>query len=443
VQPKIRVLLQVGIGLVVVAILWIKGFAMLELTESIVWITYSILVGFFILSRFLLASRYRTSPYVRVSNDDLPTVTIVVPAMNEEDAIETTLKHCLESDYPSDKLQVISIDDCSTDATLRVMRQVQATYPQLEIVPFSRNRGKRYGMATGVLRARGEILIFIDSDSVVEADSVRRLVRHFEDPKVAAVAGHADVYNAGTNIITRMQAVRYFIAFKVFKGAEAVFSSVTCCSGCFSAYRKSAVQEVLDVWLNQTFLGTRSTYGDDRSLTNYLLRDWRVLYAPDAQAYTIVPDSFRKFARQQMRWKKSWIRESLRASTFMWRKHPVMAVSFYLSVILPLLSPQVALRALILQPLLLRVPPYWYVGGVLLIAMMYGFYFRMHRRERLWLQGAVALLYSVLLLWQIPVAIATLRDTKWGTRAGPTVSRFRFRRYRPLHAKPRTAWMSR
>ena len=90
--------------------------------------------------------------------------------------------------------------------------------------------------------------------------------------------------------LTKMQAVRYFVAFKVVKAAESLFSAVTCCSGCFSAYRREAVMPHLEWWENQTFLGVESTFGDDRSLTNCVLRDWKVRYESQAVSHTIVPD---------------------------------------------------------------------------------------------------------------------------------------------------------
>src|SRR5262249_14444095 len=150
-----------------------------------------------------------------------------------------------------------------------------------------------------------------------------------------AVCGHTDVLNKGANLLTRMQALQYFIAFSVYKSAEALFGSVTCCSGCFSGYRRSAVDPIASDWANQRFFGQPSTYGDDRSLTNFLLPRWRVVYAPDAKAHTAVPEKLRQFMRQQLRWKKSWMRESLRACRIMWRKPPVMALFYYLGVVLP------------------------------------------------------------------------------------------------------------
>ena len=102
-----------------------------------------------------------------------------------------------------------------------------------------------------------------------------------------------------------MQAVRYFVAFRVCKAAESIFGAVTCCSGCFSAYRREAIAPVLERWENQRFLGRPATYGDDRSLTNFVLRDWNVRYDELARSRTIVPAHFRLFLRQQLRWKRS------------------------------------------------------------------------------------------------------------------------------------------
>ena len=117
------------------------------------------------------------------------------------------------------------------------------------------------------------------------------------DPRVGAVCGHADVLNVRDTWITRMQAVRYFVAFRVVKAAESVFGAVTCCSGCFSAYRREAILPRLEWWENQTFLGVESTFGDDRSLTNCVLRDWRILYERRAVSHTIVPTTFRAFVK--------------------------------------------------------------------------------------------------------------------------------------------------
>lgn len=381
------------------------------------WGVYSVVVTTYIGSRFVLAACYRPSA-TALNEDELPSVSIVVPAYNEPEGIVDTLLGCLSVDYPKHLLRVVVVDDKSTDTTLEAIDYLAADHPQLIVAKHETNRGKRQAMATGVqLSGDASLLVFIDSDSLVDADALRKMVRYFRDPAVGAVAGHTDVWNKDTNLLTRMQAVRYYVAFRVYKSAEALFSSVTCCSGCFSGYRRSAVDAVLKPWLAQQFLGQPSTYGDDRSLTNFLLPDWRVLYAPDATAHTIVPDGMSKFLRQQLRWKKSWIRESLRACRIVWRKNPIFSAGFYLGIALPLLAPQVVLRSFVIQPHFTGGLPFWYIGGVLAMSLLYGLYYRLHRREKLWLHGVLfALFYTAVLVWQFPYAVATLRDSKWGTR---------------------------
>lgn len=288
----------------------------------------------------------------------------------------------------------------------------------VKVVDWKENRGKREGMAECVRQSKNEIIIFIDSDSFVKPNTARELIKYFIDPKVAAVAGHAYVANANTNILTKMQDVRYFVAFRAYKSAEALFGTVTCCSGCCSAYRKEYVLKVLDNWLNQKFLGVQCTYGDDRSLTNFLLqKGYKALFAPKAIAYTFVPDTFKKFMRQQLRWKKSWTRESLRAGLFMWKKNPIMSISYYLGVILPLLAPVIVVRALLWYPYATGKTPWFYLFGLALMAFIYGLYYYIHTKNKKWIYGVLFVtFYTIVLIWQLPWAILNLRDPKWGTR---------------------------
>ena len=100
------------------------------------------------------------------------------------------------------------------------------------------------------------------------------------------------------------------------------------------------------------FLGVESTFGDDRSLTNCVLREWKVRYEEKAVSHTIVPETFQQFMKQQTRWKRSWTRESLIVATFIWKKNPIAAIATYISVVLPLVAPIAALRAVVVEPLM-------------------------------------------------------------------------------------------
>jgi len=379
---------------------------------------YGLVVATYILSRFAISLFYRPGRDHGIA----PNVAIVVPAFNEEEAIGAGIASLLAQDYPVDRLELVVVDDGSTDGTAREIERARAAAPggrdRVHAISFPRNRGKRAAMAAGIRATTAEIIAFVDSDSVLEPDALRTLVQRFADARVGAVCGHADVLNVRESLLTRMQAVRYFVAFRVVKAAESVFSAVTCCSGCFAAYRREAIAPHLQRWEHQRFLGADATFGDDRSLTNHVLRSWRVVYEANAVSRTIVPATLRRFLVQQVRWKRSWTRESLIVARFVWRKHPFAALATYLSVALPLVAPIAAARALVWLPAH-GVSPLVYLLGVYAVALMYGLYYAARRQpdDALWIWGcAFVLFYLVVLVWQTYYAVLTATRTTWGTR---------------------------
>jgi len=214
-----------------------------------------------------------------------------------------------------------------------------------------------------------------------------------------------------------MQDVRYFVSYRVMKAAEHLFGTVSCCPGCFSAYRASCVREVLDRWLHQRFLGKTCTYGDDRSLTNAILRHHRVLYDDEAIATTIVPERWSRYVTQQLRWKRSWIREFFYGARFFWRKHPVAAVSWYAMSLLPFFAPLVMFTALVWLPLSSGHAATFYVGGLLVVTLLWAlFYLARTGRAHWWTAFAFTVTYVFFFSWQSYYAMATLRTTTWGTR---------------------------
>lgn len=377
---------------------------------------YSLLVGAYLITRFVFAAFYRSGK----PRSDYPSITVICPVYNEEENIARTLTQLMESVYPAEKLQAIVVNDGSTDRTFEKIQEVRKKYPELILLNFSESRGKRNALASGVRLATGEIVVFIDSDSFLDPDALHNMTRRFVDPEIAAVTGHCDVENIWTNMLTKMQAVRYYVAFRVMKAAESVFDSVTCLSGPLAAYRRSVLLEVLDEWVTQTFLGRPATYGDDRSLTNSLLRrGYKVVYEASARTTTYVPEDYSTFYRQQLRWKRSWFRESLRACAFMWKRPPLMALSFYLGFLLPIVAPFVVLRALVYVPLFHHQWPLMYIFGVFLMSAMLSSVYLLMKRSRLWIYGIhFCFFYMFILVWQLPWAILTSTRTSWGTRGG-------------------------
>lgn len=403
------------------AVLIIKLVTFKNLDQGLFFGLYSILVSAYILTRFLI-SRYYQPEKAMFDKKYVPTVSFGVPSKNEGENIKKTLLKIAESDYPKTKFNIIAISDGSTDNTHEQMLEAREiakkSKVKIIVINWKKNRGKREGMAECIKRSKNEIMIFIDSDSFVKKNTAKNLVKYFINKRVAAVAGHAYVANENVNPLTKMQSVRYFVAFKAYKASEALFGSVTCCSGCCSAYKRTYVNGVLNKWRKQSFMGITCTYGDDRSLTNYLLqKGYHALYAPDATVKTVVPETFSKFMRQQLRWKKSWVRESIKAGSFMWKRNPLMSTFFYIGVMLPLVAPVVVARALIWYPLSTNRVPFFYLFGLFLMALVYSLFYYVHTRKKKWVYGLFfATFYSLILVWQLPYAILNLRDSRWGTR---------------------------
>lgn len=388
-----------------------------DLTIDPFFVGYALLVTTYILSRFGIVALYRPA---RDSGME-PTVAMIVAGFNEQEEIAATMQAILKADYPHDKLDVIVVNDGSTDGTLHEMMAVAAKDARVKVINFRANRGKREAMAAGFAMTTSEIVAFVDSDSRVEPDAIRQIVQPFANPRVGAVCGHGEVQNVGATWMTRMQAVRYFVAFRVIKAAESIFGAVTCCSGCFSAYRRDAIAPVIDEWLNQRFLGRRCTYGDDRSLTNHVLKRWRVVYQSTARVGTAVPETFRQFMRQQLRWKRSWTRESPLLAAFVWKKNVVASLFAYIGIVLTLVSPVVAVRAMAWRPLVEGSgAPMMYLIGMTAMALVYGLYYasRQGLGDGLWVYGLMfVFFYLAFLVWQTYWAVLTSRSTSWGTRA--------------------------
>lgn len=412
----------------------ISSFIMLMRAESVIYFKfnkwlylYSIIAAAFLLSRYLFGAFYRPVP---INKDYSPGVTIIIPCFNEEEWIHRTIISCVNQDYPIDKLEIIVVDDHSNDhsvekikETIEKLKQEDEHYEiekRVSYIVQPQNKGKRDALCEGVKVAKHELVVFVDSDSFLDPFAIRNLVQPFIDPKMGGVAGRTDVANTYTNSLTKMQSVRYYIAFRVMKAAEAYFDGVTCLSGPLSCYRKQIIIDHMDEWLNQKFLGQKATFGDDRAMTNFVLRHHRTSYQDTAICSTIVPNRHKVFLKQQMRWKRSWLRESIMAGKFMWRKEPFMAVFFYIGLIVPVAAPVVVVYNLIYVPITQRIFPTTFIVGLLLMSLIMSVVQLLLRRSSTWIYGMLfCIYYEAVLLWQMPVAWVTFWKSTWGTRMTP------------------------
>ncbi len=415
---------SIFLGIIVFMIMLMRLESVIYFKYNVLLYGYSILTATYLLSRYLFGAAYKIAP---VDIEYTPGVSVVIPCFNEETWIHKTIISCLNQDYPVDKLEVIVVDDCSNDNSVEKIEEIIKALKRecvqyhiedrIKFIQLKENSGKRVALVKGVEASKHELVTFVDSDSFLQPTAIRNLVQPFRDPKVGGVTGRTDVENKWTNYITKMQAVRYYVAFRIIKAAEAVFDAVTCLSGPISCYRKELVEENKEAWLNQKFFGQPATFGDDRSMTNFILRHHRTTYQDTAICTTIVPSEFKSFLKQQMRWKRSWLRESLRAGIFMWRKEPFQALSFYAGIIVPILAPIVVIYNLVYVPLVYNIFPTMFITGILLMSLLMSFVYLWFRKSRIWIYGLVfCLFYEFILLWQMPIACVTFWKSTWGTR---------------------------
>ena len=417
VRPRrglLAMLALVGVGIICGLIAWHLGVKITYLRGNWLAFGYTIVVTGYVLSRFGLAAFYRAPTYVGLE----PTVAVIVPAYNESEAVARTIHACRSLDYPDHKLEIVVINDGSTDDTWLQMLDAAGKYPAgaVRCLDLGTNQGKRAAMAAGIRATTADILVFVDSDSMPAPSAIRQLVQGFADEKVGAISGLTYVRNATANTLTRMQATRYYVSFQLLKSAESVLGAVTCCSGCFAAYRRSAVVPLLAEWETQRFLGTECTYGDDRALTNRIIKSgWTTLYDSRAEAYTDAPEKYRQFFKQQLRWKKSWTREGPLLLAHIWRSRTRALPGVAVQTLAGLLSPIVLLYSLI-QPITHGRFPVVYFVGLYLISGAYALLYRSLRNDGLWPYAFLGAFFYISFSPQLLWAIVRVRDGKWGTR---------------------------
>jgi hyaluronan synthase len=355
-------------SILVIMFVWLKS------SQITILSLYSISMTGFLIFMYVTTAGYKPENDVGFR----PEITVVIPAKNEEEVIESVVRTVFNSDYPPSRMRAIVVDDGSTDHTWEGMQRAQKHleyFDRLELIRHERNYGKRVALASAITQARGEIVICIDSDSFVDKDAIRLLVQPFNDSRVMAVSGHGEAINKDEGILPRLQHYWYAEMFRLLKGMESRFGCVSCCSGMLAGYRREAILPIINEWAKegpsataQVVLGDTQSEswvarglasrlikspGEDRILTAFALsgKGARVVYQSNAVVRTIVPDSSMQFLRQQLRWTRAWIHGSVLSWRFMWRKSfPASLVSYLLQFLL-ILSPAIVVLWLFVVPL--------------------------------------------------------------------------------------------
>lgn len=345
-----------------------------------------------------------------------PSVDVVVPCRNESPQL---LDACAESllreatEYPGE-VTVHLVDDGSEN--LDDLGPVYKRYGKesgwrVELLP--ENLGKRRAQATAARDGEGEIVVTVDSDTVIERGGLRNVVAQFRDERVGAVAGHVRPLNV-TNRLTKLLVERYKLVFERERAAQSRFESVSCCAGPLAAYRRTALEGVWDRYVDQRFLGVKCISGDDLYLTILVLeRDYKVRYEPRAVARTQVPTTLRTYLRQQLRWNRSLYRELTHIVRLLRDRHYYLWLDVAARTLPPLLL-GIQLCLVVMDIAVSRAHLLWDAGIVAAMVVVSACLAGRNSSGHFVL--FYGLLYVTLLLPARFWALATLRNNEWGTR---------------------------
>jgi hyaluronan synthase len=336
--------------------------------------------------------------------------------------VEQSIDSVAAARYPRGRLEILVVDDGSTDDTWTYIQRAAARHPGLvTAIRLERNQGKRVALATGFRAARGEILVTIDSDSVIETGALLAMAGPFRDPRIGAVAGKVAAYNRDRGFIPRMLHVRYVLSFDFQRSVQSTYRTVYCCPGALAGYRASIVREVLEPWLGQRFLGAPCTYGEDRALTNAILdRGFDTVYQGSAVVHTLVPDTYAKLCKMYLRWDRSYVREEIRFARIVWKRPMVPMVLAVFEKLITNLRFPVAWAATATLAVIAVSDPMALVRVLVVIGLGAGFYMLYYVYSEKSLRFVHGILYAYFafftLWWIFPYAIITVRSRSWMTR---------------------------
>jgi hyaluronan synthase len=343
---------------------------------------------------------------------------IVIPCFNESpELVEHSIRTVLAA---SGRKQVVVVDDGSTNGVRGHLAELAAA-TGVTVHFFGENRGKREALHYAVKELIDddvEFIVTIDSDTVLEPDALLRVVEPLKVPGIGASTGNVLLLNEQQNLLTRMVGTYYWVGLNIYKQAQSVIRSVVCCSGCLAAYSAPLLRDVIDEFAQQRFLGEPCTHSEDRHLTNLVLRHgYDAVYVPEAVCWTETPSTLAGFIRQQRRWKRGYIRESIYTLSYAWQKKRLLFLQIlfwdltapFLSfglrvglVVTALHDPRLVLTAIV---------PSW----IVLMLVRYAFV-PLRAREKLPGLFMYMLFYEMCLYWLNLWALFTVKNKSWVTR---------------------------
>lgn len=238
----------------------------------------------------------------------IPTVSVIIPARNEDGNIEETVKAVLASEYPA--LEIIVIDDNSSDGTAGLIKAMSLEYQQVRGLYLKQHMGKANGLNRAFLVASGEVIITIDADCALDKAAIYWIVWHFVNfPRVGAVTGSPHVRNR-TTLLAQIQTAEYTSVIGLVKRTQRILGKLLTVSGVIAAFRREALVDV-GLW-------SHDMVTEDIDLTWRLeKRFWDIRYEANAIGWILVPETIKGLWMQRIRWAQGGV-ETIRRHWDVW-----------------------------------------------------------------------------------------------------------------------------
>ena len=385
-------------------------------------------------------------------------VSVIIPIYNQKNMIREVIDAVYRSNY--ENIEVIAINDGSTDGTKDILDSLKDVYPSLNVIHQNRG-GKRKASATGFYASTGKYLVHIDSDSVLNVNAISEIMKAFKsNPKIGTIVGDIRMWNGNKSVLTKLQDVWHNVSCNINKAYESAFGCVTCCSGSLSAFRREAIEDFMPYWrdsnsfsgggvdreLTAYVMGSKKEKtelintlwssssrqklmestakfddADDRMLTAHSLTKWESAYVITAFTHVEGQETFRGFIKQQIRWKKGFLRTNFYLSTFFWKgRNPIASTIYYLDLIASLTTPMVILIVMIYEPLVLGLfwLPLAFLGGIIFSAFAQGVDMKLRwPQSRIWVYMPLMSLFGTFVLsWLLFAALWNYNKNSWMTR---------------------------
>ncbi|QSX73845.1 poly-beta-1,6 N-acetyl-D-glucosamine synthase [Lysobacter arenosi] len=296
---------------------------------------------------------------------EYPLVSILVPCFNEEAQARETFEVLSRVQYPD--FEVIAINDGSSDRTGALLEELSMRYERMRVVHLASNHGKSSALNAGALAARGEILVCIDGDTLLDPFAVAWFVRRLqENPLFGGVAGNPRIRNRST-LIGRLQVGEFSNIVGLIKRAQNVYGTLFTVSGCVCAFRKRALQDA--GWWNP------SSITDDVDVSWRLqLAGWLIGFEPKAMGWILTPETVRGLWRQRVRWAEGGTLVVLRALPHLFQRRTIRIWPIWLNFVASVFWAYAMLTLVVIWLLeLTGLWPHFELTGLSLIPREWGF----------------------------------------------------------------------